>query len=308
MKVTLITTFFNEEDTVLNFIESISSQTTRPDEVILIDGGSTDSTVKKVKDFIKNNPSLKILFFIKKGNRSVGRNEAVRKATNDIIVCSDVGCVLDRKWVEEITKPFHKKGVDVVAGYYDSKPTTLFQKCVVPYALVMPDKINPETFLPATRSIAFTKNAWKKVNGFNEKYSHNEDYVFARELKKAHMTIIFSQKAVVYWIPRNTFCEVYAMIWRFAYGDAEAGIIRPKVVVLFLRYTLGMGLITTALITQSTTLLLACCLLFVGYLAWSIMKNYRYVHEVGAIIILPLLQITADLAVISGTTKGRLSH
>ena len=66
----------------------------------------------------------------------------------------------------------------------------------------MEDKIKEE-FLPATRSMAFRKEVWKKIGGFDENLSHNEDYAFANKIKKLGFKIKFVQDAVVNWIPRK---------------------------------------------------------------------------------------------------------
>lgn len=306
MKISFIATVYNEEKTVGLLLESLAKQTRMVDEIVIVDGGSTDATVEmindlrlKIKDF-----NGKFLILTKKGNRAVGRNEAVRNATGDIIVCSDAGCVLDRDWVKKITDPFGGAKVDVVAGYYAARPQSVFQKCLVPYVLVMPDRVDPENFLPATRSMAFTKKIWEKAGGFPEAYSHNEDYVFARKLKHAGANIVFVKEAIVYWQPRKNFKEAFVMFFRFAYGDAEAGIFRPKVSFLFARYILGALLVLSYFLFPSFLLLFSYLLLLIAYIAWAIYKNYRYVADWRAILILPILQVTADIAVILGTIWG----
>ena len=45
-------------------------------------------------------------------------------------------------------------------------------------------------------------------------------------------------------------------------------------------------------------------LLLVLYLAWAVIKNYKYVKNIQAVFMLPVLQITADMAVMSGTIVG----
>lgn len=172
----------------------------------------------------------------------------------------------------------------------------------------MPDRIDPNTFLPATRSMAFRKSIWKKIGGFDESLSNNEDYVFARTLKESGASIVFAGDAIAHWIPRSNFRESYTMFWRFALGDAEAGILRPKVQFIFLRYFLGFYLLGLTFLYRSIIPLVVVGLSVVGYIIWSIFKNYRYVKNTSAIFFLPALQFVSDLAVISGTLRGGFSN
>ncbi len=340
MKITFIATVYNEEKTIGRMLESLAKQTRMPDEIVIVDGGSTDGTLSVISNFIKtftseesksllrHHPRWKTI--TKKGNRAVGRNEAIRHATGDIIVCSDAGCELDKDWVKNIVEPFgtftseeswlhfvqpatiqggknlpgEVGDTDVVAGYYAAKPQSVFQKCLVPYVLVMSDRVDPNNFLPATRSMAFTKKIWEKVGGFPEEYSHNEDYVFARKLKHVGAKIVFTKDAVVYWQPRKNLKEAFVMFFRFAYGDAQAGIFRPKVIFLFVRYVIGFSLILSYFIFRSPLILNTLYLILSLYVVWSIVKSYKYVLDWRAIVILPILQVTADMAVILGTIWG----
>jgi len=307
MKASLIATFYNEEDTITPFLDSIMKQVRLPDEVILIDGGSTDQTVRKINEFIhKYGKKLSISLFIKKGNRSVGRNEAVNKSQNEIILSTDVGCILDKNWVKELLVKFADKNISVVAGYYKARASTIFQKALVPYVLVMPDKLIAENFLPSTRSMAFKKAIWKKIGGFNERFSHNEDYVFARELKANNIKIAFAQKALVTWLPRKTFKDAFIMFFRFAMGDTESGIVRGKVLLLFLRYMLFIYLIVLTVVFRSQALLFILILGIILYFAWSIYKNYNYSRSFASLIYFPAIQITADAAVLTGSITGIL--
>lgn len=305
MKISFITTVFNEEKTIEGLLESLKSQTKKPDEVIIVDGTSTDKTVERIKNFEPRfKKESKFELIQKKGNRSVGRNEAIRNARGDLIVCTDAGCILQKDWIEQIAKPFKDSKVDVVAGYYEGLPKNIFEKCLIPYVLVMKDKVNLENFLPATRSMAFKKSFWEKAGKFDERLSNNEDYSFARKLKKVNAKIVFAKDAIVYWIPRENIKESFIMFYRFALGDGESGLFRPKVAFVFLRYISGLILVSLYLFSGNTSLLLLVSLFLLSYIFWAILKNFKYIKHPYAYFYLPLLQFVSDFAVLLGTSIG----
>jgi glycosyltransferase involved in cell wall biosynthesis len=309
MKISFIATVLNEEDNIRLFLNSLLNQTVMPYDVVIVDGGSRDNTVEVMRDFAKRSAlPFKFIISTKEGNRSVGRNEAIKKAQGEIILISDPGCILDKNWVKEIIKPFENKDTDVVAGYYNARYENIFEKCLVPYVLVMPDKIDEREFLPATRSMAIKKNIWEEIGKFDERYSHNEDYVFARKLRSERKRIVFAKKAIVSWIPRKNLAEAYTMFRRFAYGDREASILRPKVAAIIFRYILGVVLLVFALATNNTFLLSSLVLIFIVYLVWAIAKNYRYIKNWRAIYYLPIIQVLSDVAILIGTLQATLNR
>ncbi len=283
-RVAVVVTVLNEIKDIKSLVNSLIKQTK---EIIIVDGGSTDGTWK----YLQNQRGVRV--FQKIGNRSVGRNFGVSKTKADIICFTDAGCIPDPNWLTELTKPFSTPGVEVVSGYYRGLPRNIFQKCLVPYVLVMPNQIKGE-FFPSTRSMAMRKG----MGFFDEKLSHNEDYAFAVALKKKGLGFYFAPKAVVSWIPRKNLRQAAWMFLRFAIGDVQAGILRPKVKLLFLRYYLFFFLFF---------LNHWIFLISVPYLIWAIVKNYRYVKDPRACFWLPVLQLTADICVIFGTIMGVLS-
>lgn len=310
MSTTFIATVYNEESSIEKLLDSLKKQTMWPNEIIFVDGGSTDTTVEKLKKYILffKDKGVSMHILIRPGNRSIGRNEAIRQAHGEVILCSDAGCVLDEAWVEHMSKPFETMRVDVVAGYYQGLHDTIFQKSLIPYVLIMNDRVDPENFLPASRSMAIRKDVWKKAGGFPSQFSHNEDYVFAKKLKKMRVKVFFQKDAIVYWLPRKNIIDAYVMFFRFAYGDAEARIYRAKVLLIFFRYFILGILITSYSMTRSEFILLIIIALGVLYCGWAVKKNYKYVQKYQAIVILPLLQLVSDVAVMTGTILGSLRN
>jgi len=304
MKISFVTTVFNEEKTINKLLDSIKKQTVYPDEVIIVDGGSTDNTLSVISNFQFPISNKNVKIINKEGNRSVGRNEAIRNSKGEVIAVSDAGCVLDRSWIKNIKKPFENKGVDIVGGFYKPITTSIFEKCLATYTCTMPDRVNPKTFLPSSRSVAFRKEVWQKVRGYPEELDTCEDLVFDKKLKNAGLKFAFAKSAIVYWPQRKNIFQAFGQFFNYATGDGRAFYIRPQTPVLFIRYLFGFILIAVYILTKSNVLLSIIYYLLSVYIAWSIYKNYKYVKHLAAFIYLPLLQLTSDIAVIFGTFLG----
>lgn len=305
IKVSVVITVLNEEKSIAPLLESILSQTKKPDEVIIVDGGSRDGTVAQIKNskFKIQKGKSKFKIYIKRGyNRAQGKNYAIKKAKNEIIAITDAGVILDKNWVKNITGPFKNKSVDIVSGYYKIDTSTIFERCVGVYVLVMPDKVNPNNFLPSSRSMAIRKRIWQEAGGFPEKFNFNEDYVFAYRLKKLKKKFYFARDAICYWKPRQNIVSAFLMFFFFALGDVQARIFRPKVGLIFSRYLVGLTILGFALKYQNISYLLF--FIFSIYIVWAVLKNYKYINDWHAIFYLPLLQFASDIAVMIGSLLG----
>jgi len=285
MKISFTTTVLNEKKTIIDLLDSLQQQTQKPNEIIIIDAGSTDKTVKLIKSH-----SLKTKLIIKKGlNPSQARNYGIKKAKHSILALSDAGCRLDKHWLKRITQPFKDKKVDAVAGFYLPHAKTVFHKSVAPFVSVMPDKLDKKTFLPSSRSLAFHRSAWRKAGKYPELLRYCDDLVFAANLKqKTNLVVV--PKAIVHWQQVSNIIQFFKQIKNYASGDVQAGY-KPhlkKILTTFGRYLIFISL----------------PIIFPFYLLWPIIKHFRYVNHPLAIIYLPILQITKDTGIILGSLYG----
>jgi len=292
MKTSFITTVLNEEKNIKGLLDSLDKQTQKPSEVIIVDAGSTDKTISIIKKYPKKSFPIKLI--IKKGlNRSQARNLAVSKANHNLIAASDAGCVLDENWLKRIIEPLENKSIDSVAGFYHVQTKTIFQKCVAPFVAVMPDKFDVEKFLPSSRSIAFRKTAWQKAGKYPENFNYCEDLIFAVNLKQ-NTNMVVKSSAIVYWHQAANLVQFFKQIKNYAQGDMKAKY-RPHLKKIYLRF-----------LSYLIFIFFPSFLLF--YLFYPIFKHFHYIKHPLAFFYLPVIQITLDLAIISGVVKYLICH
>src|SRR5262245_49034879 len=161
MKVSLVATVKDARPQIDGFLASIRAQTRRPDEVVIVDGGSTDGTW----EVVSGEEGIQALSE-PGANIARGRNLAIRAAAHDVLAVTDADCVLDREWLARIVAPI-EAGADVSAGFYRSvahSPLTVWSSAV---SIREPEEVRPG-WMPSSRSIAFRRDAFEAAGGYPE--------------------------------------------------------------------------------------------------------------------------------------------
>jgi glycosyltransferase involved in cell wall biosynthesis len=225
IKTSVVITVKNDEAGIKRLLTDLKKQTVKPDEVIVVMAGK--GVYRNLKEF---NGDVRVVLAKTDCTRGKGRNIGVRMARNELIAVTDVGCRPERDWVERITaglnkgRAFEYKGqaLFVVAGWYRAVAETTWQKAFLPY---LAPKARAVNYLPASRSIAFTKSAWELVGGYPEDpVSGGEDLKFADNLyKNPEVNMIFEPEALVDWPVPVTLSAFIKDIVKHTRGNFEAG-------------------------------------------------------------------------------------
>jgi len=271
---------------------------------VIADGGSTDGTLERLRQRAATEPRLRALDT--PGNRSVGRNAAVRAAKHDVIACTDAGVEVDAAWFREIVRPFEENpGVDVVAGFYRPLASTAFERIAGVVSAPHVREIDLDRFLPSTRSIAFRREAWRRAGGFDEALAHNEDTPFALALKAAGCRMTFAPAAVVGWRPRGDLTAFYRQHRRFGFGDGESRVQGWFYGTIAAKYGIALALLILGFAMPAAWLLLAAGAAL--FAAQQASRGFGRIGWLEALVGVPLLKVVYDLAYLNGYVRGRLS-
>jgi glycosyltransferase involved in cell wall biosynthesis len=102
--VSVVIPAYNEEKYVTGCIKTLFNQSYSPIEIIFIDDGSNDSTLKIIQDFSKKHKNIKILKQNHQGP-GIARNLGARKSRGNILVFVDADMEFDKNYIKNLVTP-----------------------------------------------------------------------------------------------------------------------------------------------------------------------------------------------------------
>lgn len=305
--VCLITTIWNEAGQLPELLESIGQQTLLPEEIIVVDGGSTDESLSILEQWQRCLPLTVIEH--QGATISQGRNIALNHARAGIIAITDAGVRLDPEWLERLVTPFSQEllPVDVVAGFFEPDPWTEFETVLAASTLPDVEEIDPETFLPSSRSVAFRKSWFDAGIQYPEWLDYCEDLIFDLRMRRAGARFLFQPDAVARFRPRPSLNGFWWQYYRYARGDGKAGLFTRRHLARYLTYFVLVPsfLVTTSGLWRGLVLLGA-----LGYMRQLVRRLLRRRESryrlPSRIVMSAALRAFGDLAKMAGYPAGLL--
>ena len=305
----MIATCLNEAETIGAWWQSLRSQTRPPDEIIVVDGGSSDGTAELLREL---DPSIRVQV-APGANIPQGRNIAIGAATCPVIAVSDAGTLLEPDWLERLVSPLERDAaVDVSAGFFRPAGRTFMQRLIATVITPRLPEIEPSSFLPSSRSVALRREAWERVGGYPEWLRWGEDVVFDLELRDAGARFEFAPEAIVNWYPPATLRRFAHQYRLYARGDGQSGLWPARHALRYSFYALQAGLVIGA--QRRSRLWTLALPLANAYLR----RFFRRVREeqpfddpaerITAYLLVAPIVVVGDLAKMAGYAQGRIER
>lgn len=302
----LIFTVLNEELAMAEFLQSIHALTEKPQEIVIVDGGSTDATVEIIQAWIPPE-GVRVRVVVSPGaNISSGRNQAIELASNPVIAVSDAGATLDTRWLELLVRPLGGNA-DVASGFFVSSGATFWERAIGTVITPSLSEIDGESFLPSSRSVAFRKSAWSTAGGYPEWLDYCEDLLFDLQLKADGAVFAFVPDAIASWNARPSLKAYAKQYYRYARGDGKSGLWRRRHVARYCAYALGVALVAIALLSPWSLLLLlaGASVYLTKFMRRVLTARDSLGSETARVLLLaPLIVVTGDIAKMAGYPAG----
>ncbi|MFL6334935.1 MAG: glycosyltransferase [Pyrinomonadaceae bacterium] len=314
LQISLVIPVFNEEESLARLVSSVRAQTRQPDEVILVDGGSTDRTVELARELAAGDESFRI---VEAGRASPGRgrNVGAGAARYPWLAFTDAGIGLDPEWLERLAeKVLEEPGTEVVYGNFDPVTRTFFERCAA-IAYVAPKTAHgAEAALTRGRFIASSlmrREVWRRAGGFPDMRAA-EDLIFMERVEAEGARTRWAPRANVRWQLQPNLARTYRRFSLYSKHNVWAGRQRFWHYGIARQYALALPFVLLAFVHSAWWLVVPA----LGLAARAAKSVWRHREGRGlgwalnplqfACVVLVLL--TIDLATFAGWARALLTR
>jgi len=310
----VVVTVRDDRDELGLLLDALSAQERPPAEVVIVDGGSTDGTRQLAEGWRPDTFPVRLID-APGANISAGRNIGIEAARGEWVACTDAGCRPVAGWLAAFEEG--RDRADLLAGIYVVAGETDFERALAVALYPQPDEIGDrsafvslwqrlfgkryEAARAATRSIAFTKDAWRAAGGFPEHVYAGEDPAFSQAVIAAGLRAELVPGAAVLWRPRPTWRANARMYVSYARGSLATG--------AYLRHlvrALAWGAAPLLAARGGRGGRAALLLWWAAYLSLPLRRAHRSGMPPGSWWRLPLVIALKDLSQLWGATLGAI--
>jgi succinoglycan biosynthesis protein ExoA len=230
----------NEEPYIGALLLAVSKQTTAPREIVIVDGGSTDGTLRAVDEAAAHLGTVAVHTIVAPDDRlPQALNRAIRKTTGSVIVRLDAHSAPPPDFLATALSHLHDPTVGVVGGPWKVTPgaRTAVAEAIAravahpfgagnaAYRIRVggePENVDTVPFG------CFTRRTWQQVDGFNESLMGNEDYEFNYRVRQTGLAVLLDPSMRLTYVARATLRALTLQYFRYGWCKAQMLRLHPR--------------------------------------------------------------------------------
>ncbi len=256
----------NEEENLLNNLQSIVEQDYPNFEVILVNHMSTDNSIDVMRAFQLHYQNVRVVNVQRSSHLRMGKkfplSIGIKAAKNDILVLTDADCKPSSdQWLKIVASNYAKEEVEMVVGYAPMNKAkgflNWFSRMEATYIAInyFSYALSYMPYMSVGRNFSYTKELFTQTKGFKSHYSiiSGDDDLFLQEAaKKNNVAIEINKSTWCYSDAKETWSDWIRQKQRHFKTSPRYNVIKKLLlgiynmswlltVILFVTLTFNMG-------------------------------------------------------------------
>lgn len=220
MFFSIIIPLYNRPQEIKELLESLTTQTYKNFEVLVIEDGSTIDAADVVKSF---EGELNVRYFVKENaGQGFARNYAFERAKGDYFIIFDSDCLIPHDYLEIVNNSLTENWLDAYGGPDAAHESFTPTQKAISYAMTSPfttggirgNKKRLGQFHPRSFNMGLSRQVWEKAGGFIITRS-GEDIEYSIRIHSMGFKIGLIPRAKVYHKRRTNFLQFYKQLHFF---------------------------------------------------------------------------------------------
>lgn len=230
-RFSVIVPVYNRVDEINDLLESLSAQTCRDFEVIIVEDGSTEPCGDLVRSFAGK---VDVRYFFKPNEgRSIARNYGIDRSSGDYLVFFDSDCVIPRDYFAILSAELDRQPLDCFGGPDAAHESFTPVQKAVSFAMtsflttggIRGGKVQMEKFVPRSFNMGYSRKVYDTVGGFREMFS--EDIDMSTRIRQAGFSIGLIHPAHVFHKRRVDFARFWRQVYVFGMSRITLKLLYP---------------------------------------------------------------------------------
>ena len=290
MFYSVIIPLYNRPQEIKELLETLTLQTYKQFEVLVIEDGSVNDAADIVNSFAGK---LDIHYFVKPNSgQGFTRNYAFERAKGDYFIILDSDCLIPADYLRIVNDSLTKNWLDAYGGPDDAHPSFTPTQKAISYAMTSPfttggmrgNKKGIAKFHPRSFNMGISREVWEKTCGFIITRMA-EDLEFSIRAQRMGFKTGLIPEAKVYHKRRTNFLQFYKQLhffgrgrinlYKFYSNELKPMHFLPAFFVLFLIFTLIANLVNLHFTGIICDIILAIIILLIFFHAWWKNKSLK---------------------------------
>ena len=233
VKISVIIPCFNELDSIVPCLKGLDTQTMQPNEVIVVDNGSTDGTDTRANAFKPEGSWTLRCIHERQQGPSQARNAGARVANGDILSFLDADCIVSPNYIATLAEEL-SKDIDACGGFIKEQYSKhdLIGRFLAGFLFYLrPREIYRKVNHISSACFSIKTPWFQRVGGFDESITEGEDVDICLRLFREGARILYNPEL---WVEHRSAETLWFMICKeYRYARVQPFILKRHYANIF---------------------------------------------------------------------------